>query len=77
MKYIPCCTNPYYLFDSVKLASDLTLTVNQFIQEPQNLSGSIRKPYQYIGTGLFKTNTIHYDFKSVRGVERILFDGVR
>ncbi len=77
LKYIPCCTNPYYQFDSVKLASDLSITVNEYIQEPQNLSGSIRKPEQYTGTGNFSPNKIHYDFKSVRGVNRILFDGVR
>ncbi len=59
------------IFDSVKVAPDLTFTVNQFLKnQPYPMNNGIHA----IGTGNFGTNTIHFNF-TVNGT--IIYDGVK
>ena len=59
------------IFDSVKVASDLTFTVNQVLKnQPYSFNNNVTA----IGTGSFGANTIHFNF-TVGGT--IIYDGVR
>lgn len=59
------------IFDSVKVASDRTFTVNQILKnQPYAFNNDIHA----IGTGNFGTNTIHFNF-TVNGT--IIYDGVK
>lgn len=57
----PYDTKSAFVFDSVKVSTDLTFTINQIFQWPVN-NGASYISGRATGTGNFGTNTIHFKF---------------
>lgn len=77
LKYIPNYNNLFYLFERAAISTDLTFTILEDIRDPTNPEGTIREYTQYIGTGYFKNDTIHYDALSISDNTIIQFEGVK
>jgi len=75
MRFKDCC-NPEYIFTKIKLAPDLTFTLNEVFAR-KNYNGSAGTPNQWVGKGYFGHNTIYLDFKCITCYDRLLIDGVK